>query len=72
LDKKPEFIGRLQSVRGLAALTVAAYHSILAFAPEGHVDHVRLVALDILYGEGAVFVFFILSGFVRLPSAPLF
>jgi peptidoglycan/LPS O-acetylase OafA/YrhL len=64
LDKKPEFVGRLQSVRGLAALTVAAYHSIIIFNAGTRVDHVRLIALNVVDGEGAVFFFFILSGFV--------
>lgn len=68
IEEKPvkdkAFIQRLQSVRGLAALTVAASHSLEAFNFQGKEASVKRLLGNIAYGPGAVFVFFILSGFV--------
>jgi peptidoglycan/LPS O-acetylase OafA/YrhL len=58
------FILRLQSVRGLAALTVAAAHAVEALKFPHERQYEQRIALNVAYGEGAVIVFFILSGFV--------
>jgi peptidoglycan/LPS O-acetylase OafA/YrhL len=58
------YLLRLQSVRGIAALAVAAFHSlrVLTYSPS-EAKTLRII-MNVIYGPGAVFVFFILSGFV--------
>jgi peptidoglycan/LPS O-acetylase OafA/YrhL len=48
----------------LAALTVAAYHSLEVFKFTEKDASLRRLLFNLVYGPGAVFVFFILSGFV--------
>jgi peptidoglycan/LPS O-acetylase OafA/YrhL len=58
------YVFRLQSVRGLAAIVVAFYHSLQAFPPDPRWARLYRGLMNIIYGPGAVFTFLILSGFV--------
>jgi len=58
------FVLQLQSVRALAALTVAGYHSLGFTRLTESQERWKRGMENILYGQGAVFVFFIVSGFV--------
>ncbi len=58
------FIHRLQSIRGLAALTVAATHTLSKVSFPENLHRWKTAVMNIIYGAGAVLVFFILSGFV--------
>jgi peptidoglycan/LPS O-acetylase OafA/YrhL len=62
-SSRSTFVLQLQSVRALAALVVAGCHSVNF---PNHFEDTRWarVAMNVLYGPGAVFVFFIISGFV--------
>jgi peptidoglycan/LPS O-acetylase OafA/YrhL len=65
-DRK--FFGNLESIRGLAALSVVVVHCIVAFAlVDQNAGAVRLI-LDIANGRNAVVLFFVLSGFVLSES----
>jgi peptidoglycan/LPS O-acetylase OafA/YrhL len=65
-DRK--FFANLESLRGLAALSVVVVHCIVAFAlVDQNAGAVRLV-LDIANGRNAVVLFFVLSGFVLSES----
>lgn len=60
------FLQRLESLRGLAALSVAVHHSFLFFHPNGKWEAIfsRGLIQAVFYGHGAVYCFFILSGLV--------
>jgi peptidoglycan/LPS O-acetylase OafA/YrhL len=58
------FVWRLQSVRGIAALVVAVYHSVEVFPATPNWTKFYRGLTNLFYGPGAVFTFFILSGFV--------
>src|ERR1700731_793726 len=74
-DKAPR-IAYLESVRGLAALQVLLFHFLLAFAPDLVPPPDAIVArgihlspLSFLYdGHSAVYIFFVLSGYVLSRS----
>ena len=60
-----EFLQRIESLRGLAALSVAFHHSFLFFQMQSLAETVnRGIVQVIFYGHGAVLCFFVLSGFV--------
>lgn len=61
---EPEFIGRLEALRGVAALMVAGGHSFSVLVPHGWQTQARAFALIFLNGFSAVTVFFVLSGLV--------
>ncbi|MBN2751873.1 MAG: acyltransferase [Rhodospirillaceae bacterium] len=67
----------LDGLRGVAAITVLAYHFLLAFTPAPFEDQARtgITLLDLPFavlwnGDFAVAVFFVLSGFVLAASSP--
>jgi peptidoglycan/LPS O-acetylase OafA/YrhL len=66
------FLPRIESLRGIAALTVAVSHATTPFfsqPAQGHFDQVGLLALKALgNGYGAVVAFFVMSGFVLARS----
>jgi peptidoglycan/LPS O-acetylase OafA/YrhL len=65
------FLPRIESVRGCAALTVAAMHVTSSFVegPRGGFDGVALFLIKALTnGYGAVVAFFVISGFVLARS----
>lgn len=66
------FLPRIESVRGVAALTVAAMHVTSSFVggpPRGGFDAVGLFLIKALTnGYGAVVAFFVISGFVLARS----
>jgi peptidoglycan/LPS O-acetylase OafA/YrhL len=68
---KRRFFGELESLRGVAALTVVLFHIFGVKSPgPGTFDHpdftavANLIATTLFSGTGAVTVFFVLSGFV--------
>src|SRR3954468_1590967 len=71
-------IAYLESIRGLAALQVVLLHSFAAFAPglvftapssQAVLNYIHLSPLYFLYdGYSAVYVFFVLSGYVLTRS----
>ncbi len=62
--RKPAFIPGLESVRGLAALTVCLFHATaISFKDAPLVDQGSLLSL-LFNGYGAVVLFFVLSGYV--------
>ncbi len=77
-ERDPGFLGRVESLRGLAALMVAICHSQLVFVVDGHEDLWRLniadvqglqalatkVLLVLFNGGAAVSLFFVISGLV--------
>jgi peptidoglycan/LPS O-acetylase OafA/YrhL len=67
-----QFIPRIESMRGIAALTVAAMHVTSSFVEgpvRGGFDRVGLQAIKALTnGYGAVVAFFVISGFVLARS----
>ncbi|HUN97324.1 MAG TPA: acyltransferase family protein, partial [Bradyrhizobium sp.] len=70
--KKTGFIPRLESLRGVAALTVVGYHvnnQLSGGATNGSLDTLigRLIG-GCANGTGAVVTFFVLSGFVLARS----
>jgi exopolysaccharide production protein ExoZ len=72
LVKKVEFLPRIESLRGIAAVTVVGYHingQLSALPADGSLDGFasRLIAA-ISNGTGAVVTFFVLSGFVLARS----
>lgn len=71
--KQPLRHNHLEAIRGLASLVVVLHHSLLAFAPSltGFLPGDRNVSswansplFFLLNGQGAVILFFVLSGFV--------
>jgi len=71
LVEKPSFEPRLESLRGLAALTVATHHSLAVFVGGAYSDHPAALAtlghwlLDKMSSpDMAVLFFFVLSGYV--------
>src|ERR1700676_3298063 len=76
-DKAPR-IAYLESIRGLAALQVLLFHFLSAFAPDlvftpppGAIvaGYIHLSPLYFLYdGYSAVYIFFVLSGYVLTRS----
>ena len=69
----PGRIASLEALRGIAALVVVVWHTMLAFAPQTSGIFVQFPAQDaytgsflfvLMNGNGAVNVFFVLSGFV--------
>ena len=58
------FIGRLEALRGLAAMTVAAGHALLVAPVSGLHESLVKVLVLLFNGQAAVTVFFVLSGFV--------
>jgi peptidoglycan/LPS O-acetylase OafA/YrhL len=73
LNTTPQgFLPRIESVRGVAALTVAAMHVTSSFvygAPRGTFDSIGLFLIKALSnGYGAVVAFFVISGFVLARS----
>ena len=58
------FLPRLESLRGLAALAVAFYHSFSILPATGNQALVIRGLTNIVYGPGGVFFFYILSGLV--------
>jgi peptidoglycan/LPS O-acetylase OafA/YrhL len=77
-ERVPGFLGRVESLRGLAALMVAICHSQLVFVVDGHEDLWRLnishvqglqafatkMLLIVFNGGAAVSLFFVISGLV--------
>lgn len=67
------FIASLESLRGLAALTVCLFHAgaiRLPSAPDSYLVEKQSLAGMLFHGHGAVILFFVLSGFVlRLSLA---
>jgi exopolysaccharide production protein ExoZ len=70
--KKLEFLPRLESLRGIAALTVVGYHvhgRLSAIPAHGWIDGFAFWILAVLSnGIGAVVTFFVLSGFILARS----
>ncbi len=66
------FLPRIESLRGVAALSVVGYHVAVAMsasAPYGRIDAVIYNVLSAaLNGTGAVVAFFVISGFVLARS----
>ncbi|MGH6737905.1 MAG: acyltransferase family protein, partial [Bradyrhizobium sp.] len=66
------FLPRIESLRGLAALTVALMHVTMSWftaQPRGILDEVGLKAIKAVgNGFGAVVAFFVISGFVLARS----
>lgn len=58
------FVGRLESLRGLAALAVASGHCFLINMPPGPQQTIIKLLLIGINGRAAVSVFFVLSGYV--------
>jgi peptidoglycan/LPS O-acetylase OafA/YrhL len=67
-----QFLPRIESLRGIAALTVALMHVTMSWftaQPRGVFDEVGLKAIKAMgNGFGAVVVFFVISGFVLARS----
>jgi peptidoglycan/LPS O-acetylase OafA/YrhL len=62
---QPKRIEFLDSVRGLAALAVLLFHSMIFEWPKGFMNFINLPVVNILFdGHAAVVMFFVLSGFV--------
>ncbi len=60
-----EFLQRIESLRGLAALSVAVHHSFLFIQGKKLGEDIdRGIIQSIFYGHGAVLCFFVLSGLV--------
>lgn len=70
--KKTDFLPRLESLRGIAALAVAGYHvsnQLSAGSVSGWLDMVaRHLIVACANGTGSVVTFFVLSGFVLARS----
>jgi peptidoglycan/LPS O-acetylase OafA/YrhL len=76
--QNPPRIGYLESIRGLAALQVLLLHFLAAFAPNfvfalpagaAIAGYIHLSPLYFLYdGYSAVYIFFVLSGYVLTRS----
>jgi peptidoglycan/LPS O-acetylase OafA/YrhL len=64
MELKRHFLHRLESLRGIFALTVALHHSILMIQTHELAGKITRGLLCVLYGRGAVIFFFILSGVV--------
>jgi peptidoglycan/LPS O-acetylase OafA/YrhL len=64
LQTQHEFIGRVESVRGIAALTVGIYHSLKVLASNGLEYYTGRALLILFNGNAAIAIFFVLSGFV--------
>ncbi len=66
------FLPRIESLRGVAALTVAVLHAttpLVALPAQGRLDQAGLFAIKALTnGYGAVVAFFVISGFVLARS----
>lgn len=66
------FLARIESLRGVAALTVAVLHAtapLVAQPAQGRLDQAGLFAIKALTnGYGAVVAFFVISGFVLARS----
>lgn len=62
------FSTRLESLRGLAALAVALYHSVSVFEAEPQWQSLNRALQLIGSGGGPVFLFFVLSGYVLALS----
>ncbi|MFM1769260.1 MAG: hypothetical protein RJA22_1789 [Verrucomicrobiota bacterium] len=58
------FLPRLESLRGLAAMTVALAHSFRAFPGGANESGLALAADRVFNGNAAVTLFFVLSGYV--------
>src|ERR1700722_20709010 len=69
---KTDFLPRLESLRGVAALTVVGYHvygQLSGGLLYGSLDDIALKAVSaVSNGFGAVVTFFVLSGFVLARS----
>ena len=69
---RPGFLPRIESVRGIAALTVACLHAVTPLfehPPPSGLDGVGLFAIKaVTNGYGAVVAFFVISGFVLARS----
>src|ERR1700738_4956507 len=67
----PSFVPRIESLRGIAALTVVGYHVSQQFSgtPSGDWDAAAFFVLKgLANGIGAVVGFFVISGFVLARS----
>ena len=64
----PRFVPSLESVRGLAALTVCLFHAADSLFQGGMVLSEKNVFRMFLNGHGAIVLFFVLSGFVLRRS----
>jgi peptidoglycan/LPS O-acetylase OafA/YrhL len=66
------FLPRIESLRGVAALSVVGYHVAVAMsasAPYGRIDaFIYKVLSAVMNGTGAVVAFFVISGFVLARS----
>jgi peptidoglycan/LPS O-acetylase OafA/YrhL len=63
--QQPKRIEFLDSIRGIAALSVLLYHSTMFEWPAGVTDFIRIPVINVLFdGKAAVAMFFVLSGFV--------
>jgi len=63
-----QLFGNLESLRGLAALSVVAVHCTVAFALVNQSTAPVRLFLDLATGRNAVVLFFVLSGFVLSES----
>lgn len=63
-----KFFGDLESLRGVAALSVVVVHCIVAFAKVDRDGLATRLFLDLANGRNAVVLFFVLSGFVLSES----
>ena len=74
-DMPQRFLPRIESMRGIAALTVVGFHVSNPFSAGpafGWFDGFAFWILTaLLNGFGAVVVFFVLSGFVLARSTPI-
>lgn len=64
IHQQKHFVHRLESLRGLAALTVAVHHSLKMIPFSGHAAKIKPWLQEIFNGHGSVVLFFVLSGLV--------
>jgi peptidoglycan/LPS O-acetylase OafA/YrhL len=64
MEPEKHFWHRLESLRGIFALTVAVHHSFCMIQTDESAGRITRGILGIFYGHGAVISFFILSGLV--------